>query len=210
MTESDHDRVTNIFAEAMELPAPRRGAFLDSTCAGEPGLRRELDELLGCADGASAAFDAAAQEIVEPDPGRIGPYELLEPVGEGGMAVVYKARQHHPVKRTVAIKLIKLGMDTRQFVARFESERQALAMMDHPNVARVFDAGSTDTGRPYFVMEDVPGKPILPWADQRELTLRQRLELFIPVCEAVEHAHQKGIIHRDIKSSNVLVSEVDG
>src|SRR5688572_1846858 len=210
MSRLDQDRVMSILADAVELPAPARRAFLDSTCATEPELRREVEELLACADPAAAAFEAAEQQIVQPDPGRIGPYELVEPIGEGGMAVVYKARQHHPVKRTVAIKLIKLGMDTRQFVARFESERQALAMMDHPNVARVFDAGSTGSGRPYFVMEHVPGEPILDWCDARRLALRDRLALFVPVCEAVEHAHRKGIIHRDLKSSNVLVTEVDG
>ena len=206
----DHDRVTDLFAEARQLPPARRGAFLDSTCAGESELRREVEELLSCADGASAAFDAAEKQIVESDPQRIGPYQLLEPIGEGGMAIVYKAQQHHPVKRIVAIKLIKLGMDTRQFVARFESERQALAMMDHPNLARVYDAGSTEIGRPYFVMEYVAGEPILRWCDARQLPIRQRLELFISVCDAVEHAHRRGIIHRDLKDSNVLVADVDG
>jgi serine/threonine protein kinase/Tfp pilus assembly protein PilF len=200
----------DIFAEAMELPGSRRAAFLDSTCAGEPNVRREVDKMLACADRASAVFDAAAQQIIQPDPEAIGPYQLLEPIGEGGMAIVYKAQQHHPVKRIVALKLIKLGMDTRQFVARFESERQALAMMDHPNVARVYDAGSTEGGRPYFVMEYVAGEPILRWCDARQLPLAARLELFIAVCDAVEHAHRKGIIHRDLKDSNVLVAEVDG
>lgn len=192
MNRLDPDRVMNILAEAMELPVPRRDAFLDSTCVGEPGLRRELEELLRCADPASAVFDAAAQQIVQPDPEQIGPYQLLEPIGEGGMAIVYRAQQHHPVRRIVAVKLIKLGMDTRQFVARFESERQALAMMDHPHVAHVYDAGSTESGRPYFVMEYVPGESILKWCDARKLPLRQRLELFIAVCEAVEHAHRRG------------------
>jgi len=210
MGRLDHDRVMSILAEAMEVAPSSREAFLDSTCAGQSDLRREVQELLSCAERASAAFDDASQQIIQPDPDRIGPYELLGPIGEGGMAVVYKAQQHQPVKRIVAVKLIKLGMDTRQFVARFESERQALAMMDHPNVAQVYDAGSTDTGRPYFVMEYVAGERILEWCDARKLTVRERLELFIPVCEAVEHAHRKGIIHRDLKSSNVLVTEVDG
>ena len=210
MNGTDHDRVMTILAEAMELPVARRHAFLDSTCPGEPDVRREVEDLLACAHPAEQAFDAAAQQIIQPDPERIGPYELVEPIGEGGMATVYRAQQHHPVKRTVAVKLIKLGMDTRQFVLRFEAERQALAMMDHPNVARVFDAGSTDTGRPYFVMEYVPGQHILNYCDERKLGLRQRLELFTVVCEAVEHAHRKGIIHRDLKSSNVLISESDG
>lgn len=210
MSGLDHDRVMNILAEAMELAAPRRGEFLDSTCAGDPELRRELDELLCCAERASTTFDTALQQIVQLDPHRIGPYEILEPIGEGGMAIVYRAQQHHPVRRVVAIKLIKLGMDTRQFVARFESERQALGMMDHPNVARIFDAGATETGRPYFVMEYVPGNSILEYCDQHELGLRQRLELFSIVCHAVEHVHRKGIIHRDIKDSNVLVTQIDG
>ena len=210
MKPVDQDRVMSVLAEAVELPPAQRAGFLDLTCAGEPDLRREVEELLTCADPAASVFDAAAQHIVQPDPDRIGSYEILEPIGEGGMAVVYRAQQHHPVRRTVAIKLIKLGMDTRQFVARFESERQALALMDHPNVARVYDAGSTDTGRPYFVMEYVAGAPLLDYCDAHHLDLRQRLELFAVVCKAVEHAHRKGIIHRDLKNSNVLVAEVDG
>jgi serine/threonine protein kinase len=209
MSRMDQDRVLNILADAVELPGPARVAFLDSTCGGEADLRREVEELLACADPAVAAFDAAAQQIVHPDPERIGPYEILEPIGEGGMAVVYKAQQHHPVKRVVAVKLIKLGMDTRQFVARFEAERQALALMNHANVARVFDAGSTETGRPYFVMEYVPGQPILEYCDDHHLSVRERLELFTVVCDAVEHAHRKGIIHRDIKNSNVLITQAD-
>src|SRR5262245_11206336 len=203
MSRLDQDHVMDILAEVLDLPHAKRAAFLDSTCARRPDLRRELEELLACADRASATFDAAAQQIVQPDPEQIGPYEILEPIGEGGMAIVYKARQHHPVARTVALKLIKLGMDTRQFVARFESERQTLAMMDHPNVARVYDAGSTETGRPYVVMEYVPGQALLEYCDQRQLGIRKRLELFIVVCDAVEHAHRKGIIHRDLKDSNV-------
>src|SRR5687767_7168993 len=210
MTQLDQDRVMNILAEAVELPPPGRRAFLDSTCAGEPELRREVEELLACADPAAAAFAAAAQQIVQPDPDRIGPYQILEPIGEGGMAIVYKAQQLQPVKRVVAIKLIKLGMDTRQFVARFEAERQALAMMDHPHVARVYDAGATETGRPYFVMEHVPGQPMLEYCDEHHLGVRERLDLFILVCDAVEHAHRKGIIHRDLKNSNVLITEIDG
>src|SRR3954454_13031257 len=210
MNELDPDRVMSILADAMELPIARRGAFLDSTCLGEPELRREVEELLGCADNASTAFDAAAQQIVQSDPDQIGPYQIIEPIGEGGMAIVYRAKQQFPVKRTVALKLVKLGMDTRQFVARFEGERQALAVMDPPNVARVYDAVSTDTGRPYFVMEYVPGPPILKYCDAQNLDLRARLALFVVVCEAVEHAHRKGIIHRDLKDANVLVAEVDG
>ena len=201
----------DILAEAMELPAARRIAFLDSACAGDDAdVRTEVEELLGFAEQASASFEAASEQLVQLDPEQIGPYEILEPVGEGGMAIVYKARQQQPVQRVVALKLIKLGMDTRQFVTRFESERQALALMDHPNIARVFDAGSTQTGRPYFVMEYVPGESLLRYCDEHHLGLRERLELFVVVCDAVEHAHRKGIIHRDIKDSNVLVSVIDG
>ena len=140
----------------------------------------------------------------------IGPYKLLEQIGEGGMGTVWMAQQTEPVKRLVAVKLIKAGMDSRQVIARFEAERQALALMDHPNIARVLDAGTTDAGRPYFVMELVKGVPITRYCDEHHLTPRQRLELFIPVCQAVQHAHQKGIIHRDLKPSNVLVALYDG
>ena len=140
----------------------------------------------------------------------IGPYQLLEVIGEGGMGQVWLAEQKYPVRRRVAIKLIKVGMDTREVVARFESERQALALMDHPAIAKVFEAGSTPTGRPYFAMEYVAGMPITSYCDKHRLTLRQRMELFILVCEGVQHAHQKAIIHRDLKPSNILVSEIDG
>ncbi len=139
----------------------------------------------------------------------IGPYKLLQQIGEGGMGIVYMAEQQEPVRRKVALKIIKPGMDRRQVIARFEAERQALAMMDHQNIAKVFDAGTTDTGRPYFVMELVHGVPLTSFCDDNRLTLRQRLELFIPVCHAIQHAHQKGIIHRDVKPSNVLVTMYD-
>ncbi len=140
----------------------------------------------------------------------IGPYKLIEPIGEGGMGSVWMAQQTEPVKRLVAVKLIKAGMDSRQVIARFEAERQALALMDHPNIARVLDGGTTSGGRPYFVMDLVKGVPITRYCDEHHLTPRQRLELFIPVCQAVQHAHQKGIIHRDLKPSNVLVALYDG
>ncbi len=141
---------------------------------------------------------------------RVAHYKILEPLGEGGFAVVYLAEQTEPVRRRVALKIIKLGMDTKQVIARFEAERQALAMMDHPNVAKVFDAGVSETGRPYFVMEYVPGEPITNYCDRHRLTTRERLELLMQACEAVQHAHQKGIIHRDLKPSNVLVAVKDG
>ena len=140
----------------------------------------------------------------------IGPYKLLQQIGEGGMGIVYMAEQEKPVRRRVALKIIKPGMDTKQVIARFEAERQALALMDHQNIARVLDAGTTETGRPYFVMELVHGVPITKYCDDTQLTPRERLELFIPVCQAIQHAHQKGIIHRDIKPSNVLVTLYDG
>src|SRR2546426_859701 len=140
----------------------------------------------------------------------LGPYKLLEQIGEGGMGTVWMAQQTEPVKRLVAVKLIKAGMDSRQVIARFEAERQALALMDHPNIARVLDAGTTSAGRPYFVKDLVKGVPITRYCDEHHLTPRQRLDLFIPVCQATQHAHQKGIIHRDIKPSNVMVTLYDG
>src|SRR5262249_31734326 len=139
-----------------------------------------------------------------------GPYKLLQQIGEGGMGTVFMAEQTQPVQRKVALKIIKPGMDSKQVIARFEAERQALALMDHPNIARVLDAGTSSTGRPYFVMDLVKGVPIPRYCDEHRLTPRQRLELFLPVCQAVQHAHQKGIIHRDLKPSNVLVALYDG
>src|SRR5436190_1802608 len=136
----------------------------------------------------------------------LGPYKLLEQIGEGGFGVVFMAEQHQPMRRKVALKVVKPGMDTRQVVARFEAERQALALMDHPNIARVFDGGETASGRPYFVMELVRGIPITNFCDQNHLPVRGRLELFVNVCQAVQHAHQKGLIHRDLKPTNVLVT----
>ena len=161
---------------------------------------------------ATGAFPDAAGAAASPEvPGAlIGPYKLVEEIGEGGMGTVWMAQQTEPVKRLVAVKLIKAGMDSRQVIARFEAERQALALMDHPNIARVLDAGTTSAGRPYFVMDLVKGVPITRYCDEHHLTPRQRLELFIPVCQAVQHAHQKGIIHRDLKPSNVLVALYDG
>src|SRR5215469_1204097 len=143
-------------------------------------------------------------------PETIGPYRILEKMGEGGMGIVYKAEQREPVRRIVALKVVKLGMDTREVVARFEAERQALALMSHPNVAKVFEAGVTEQGRPYFAMEFVAGVPLTDYCDQNKLTIRERLEIFIPICQAVQHAHQKGIIHRDLKPTNILVTLVDG
>ncbi len=153
---------------------------------------------------------AAEAPVIEQAGDRIGRYKLLEKIGEGGYGVVYMAEQTEPIRRRVALKIVKLGMDTRQVIARFEAERQALALMDHPNIAKVLDAGATDTGRPYFVMELVRGIRITDYCDEQNLSTRERLDLFIQVCQAVQHAHQKGIIHRDLKPSNVLVTELDG
>jgi serine/threonine protein kinase len=157
-------------------------------------------------DGATIGSDLAdgTPEIF------IGPYRLVRQIGEGGMGVVYHAQQLHPIRRDVALKVIKPGMDTKQVIARFETERQALAVMDHPHIARVFDAGTTSTGRPYFVMELVGGSAITQYCDTKRLTVRERIELFIPICQAIQHAHQKGVIHRDIKPSNILVTEQEG
>ena len=155
-----------------------------------------------------------ADTFIDPDADfgqeTVGPYKLLQPLGEGGMGSVYMAEQQEPVRRRVALKVIKAGMDTRQVIARFEAERQALAMMDHQHIARVLDAGTTEDERPYFVMELVQGIPITEYCDRNQLTLQDRLQLLIPVCHAIQHAHQKGIIHRDIKPSNILVTLYDG
>jgi eukaryotic-like serine/threonine-protein kinase len=178
---------------------------LDAASAGsmDATLLPELDQ--------SVSADRKGPRPITEGPGTcIGAYNLLERIGEGGMGTVYIAEQEKPVRRRVALKIIKAGMDTDQFVARFEAERQALALMDHPSIARVFDAGTTDSGRPFFVMELVKGVPITDYCDQARLSTEQRLELFMPVCQAIQHAHQKGIIHRDIKPSNVMVTSVDG
>jgi serine/threonine protein kinase/tetratricopeptide (TPR) repeat protein len=214
-TESETKR---IFCEALERgPGPRRREYLDRAC-GDRAMRSRVEELLRAHDDADDFLECPAVRLaptpgssVVPGPGTaIGPYRLLEPIGEGGMGIVYLARQEQPVRREVALKVIKPGMDTRQVIARFESERRALALMDHLHIARVLDAGATDGGRPYFVMELVRGVPITEYCDQEGLSIPERLRLFIPVCQAVQHAHQKGIIHRDLKPSNVLVTLVDG
>ncbi len=212
--------VEAIFSAALGKRSPtERAAYLDEACGGDPELCRRLERLLEAhpqlgsfLQGEPTELGSIAQEppAHESPVTVIGPYKLLQPIGEGGMGTVFMAEQTHPVRRTIALKLIKAGMDTRQVIARFEAERQALALMDHPNIARVLDAGATESGRPYFVMELVKGLPITRYCDERRLTPRQRLELFIPVCHAVQHAHQKGIIHRDLKPSNVLMALYDG
>ena len=274
----EHDDVKSIFLQAVEHCEPGEwSAFLDGACKGEEQLRRRVEVLLAAHLGADSVLDGAApgvsptldQPIGEQPGSQLGPYKLLQQIGEGGMGTVWMAEQHEPVRRRVAIKLIKPGMDSRQVLARFEAERQALSLMDHPNIAKVLDAGTIETGgrrreaggeersvdrttppmkrpdsageesrspvdapsrnvqppvsrlpspasglppvgRPYFVMELVKGQPITEYCDARQLTPHERLQLFLPVCHAIQHAHQKGIIHRDIKPSNVLVAEYDG
>jgi WD40 repeat protein/serine/threonine protein kinase len=212
----------DVFLMAVKLPPEQWDACLTQACAGDPDLQRRVAELLRSHQEIGTFMDLPAgavglQElsldspILLTPPGTvIGRYKLLEPIGEGGYGVVFMAEQIEPVQRKVALKIIKAGMDTRQVIARFEAERQALALMDHPNIAKVFDAGVTDTGRPYFVMELVKGVPMTKYCDEHRLTPRDRLELFIQVCQAVQHAHQKGIIHRDLKPSNVLIAQYDG
>jgi serine/threonine protein kinase len=208
----------SIFAAALDIDDPAaRAAYLDEVCDGDPGLRRHLDELLAAQEdlgsflARSPVVSEGTSESVREGPGsHIGPYKLLQQIGEGGMGVVYMAEQTEPVRRKVALKIIKPGMDSAQVVARFEAERQALAMMDHLNIAKVFDARMTESGRPYFVMELVYGVPITKFCDENRLTPRQRLELFVPVCQAIQHAHTKGVIHRDVKPSNILVTMYDG
>ncbi len=213
-------RERDIFIEALEKGDPsERAALLDDACAGDATLRREVERLLAeherqesfILDTPPAGLDATDDRPLSEGPGAvIGAYKLLEQIGEGGFGVVFLAEQTRPVKRRIALKVIKPGMDTREVIGRFEAERQALALMDHPNIAKVFDAGATETGRPYFVMDLVKGVPITEYCDQQQLTVRQRLELMASVCHAVQHAHQKGVIHRDLKPSNVLVAEYDG
>ncbi len=226
-----------LFDTARELKDPdERSAFLERACNGDSGLRARIDELLATEAEAERFFaegslalslpgsaappswsSSTSSEAVPPTlldeesvGTRIGRYKLVQKIGEGGCGVVYMAEQEEPVRRRVALKIIKLGMETKSVIARFEAERQALAMMDHPNIARVFDAGATDRGSPYFVMELVRGVRITKYCDKNHLNIRQRLDLFIQICHAIQHAHQKGIIHRDIKPSNIMVSLHDG
>jgi serine/threonine protein kinase/tetratricopeptide (TPR) repeat protein len=206
-----------IFIEAIQEECPaERQAYLDRACGSDTVLRQRVEGLLRDCEKAANFLDtpalvASADELIAERPGTlIGSYKLLEQIGEGGFGVVFMAEQQRPVRRRVALKVLKPGMDTRQVVARFEAERQALAHMDHPHIAHVFDGGETPTGRPYFVMELVKGVPITDFCDQNHLSVRERLDLFVSVCQAVQHAHQKGIIHRDLKPSNVLVALYDG
>ena len=227
------ERTEEIFYQALQLECvEERDAFLATACAGDSQLRAAVEQMLASQAGAEQWFrgsgpadclpqalasTAGSEGLVDPQFApreevgkRIGPYKLLQELGEGGCGVVYMAEQEAPVRRKVALKVIKLGMDTKNVIARFEAERQALALMDHPNIARVLDAGATETGRPYFVMELVRGTRITTYCDEHCLEARQRLDLFVLVCHAIQHAHQKGIIHRDIKPSNILITMHDG
>src|SRR5438874_967147 len=238
MTEHAKDAEGIFLAALDEATARERAAYIEGACAEDAELLRRVRELLDCHQGSQGPLDVPPPGLggtvnvppINERPGTvIGPYKLLQQIGEGGMGVVWMAEQTEPVKRKVALKIIKPGMDSRQVIARFEAERQALAMMDHVNIARVFDGGTTaepdalargmakslayasgSAGRPYFVMELVHGVPITKYCDDNHLTPRQRLELFVPVCQAIQHAHQKGIIHRDVKPSNVMITLYDG
>jgi serine/threonine protein kinase/WD40 repeat protein len=219
---STEDRLLTIFSEALERPAAERGVYLDQACGTDADLRARVEALLRAHDEAGPFLDdgparSSVRDTTWNGHGAaeaagtiIGPYKLLELIGEGGMGTVWMAEQREPLQRKVALKIVKAGMDSRQVVARFEAERQALALMDHPHIAKVFDCGATACGRPYFVMELVKGTPINRYCDEHRLTPRERLDLFLPVCRAVQHAHIKGVIHRDIKPANVLVAPYDG
>ncbi|MFH1418719.1 MAG: serine/threonine-protein kinase, partial [Planctomycetota bacterium] len=223
MTPEQHEKAMQVFNEAVGLAVEDRAAFVDNACGGDAIVKAEVDSLMAHDAGPGSELDSPAlgsdfdlNRIAETrsaeheQPQRIGPYRILDKLGEGGMGIVYLAKQTEPVRRRVALKLIKPGMDSREVIARFESERQALAMMSHPNVARVFDAGVSEQGRPYFVMELVEGLRITEHCDRHRLSIEERIDLFVRVCEAVQHAHQKGIIHRDLKPGNILVECNDG
>jgi serine/threonine protein kinase len=216
--------VKEIFADAIErTSADDRAAFVASACAGDDRLLREVETLLASFDAAdeflsdepATTVGVEGSEAGPPRAGErpgswVGRYKLVKQIGEGGFGTVFLAEQFTPMRRQVALKIIRRGMDSAQVIARFEAERQALAMMDHPNIARVFDAGETVNARPYFVMELVDGVSITDYCDRNELSIAQRVRLFASVCRAIEHAHQKGVIHRDLKPTNVLVTEQDG
>jgi len=213
---AQHEKLKEILAEATgKATAAERAAYLDGACGQDTELRARVEALLQAHDSAGAFLEESvlrpADAPIGEGPGDvIGHYKLLEQIGEGGFGVVFMAEQLEPIRRRVALKVIKPGMDTKQVIARFEAERQALALMDHPNIARVFEAGATATGRPYFVMELVPGVPLTRFCDANDFSPQERLRLFMTVCEAVQHAHQKGVIHRDLKPSNILVTLHDG
>ena len=214
MSLDQEHRLEEVFSAARELPPLERSAFLERACGDDAELRRQADSLLEAHEQAGHFLQpiialSPASAPFEKSGDRIGRYKLLQQIGEGGFGAVWMAEQEEPVRRRVALKIIKLGMDTKEVVARFEAERQAMAMMDHPNIAIVFDGGATATGRPYFVMELVKGIPITDYCDVNKLSTHERLGLFMQVCHAVQHAHQKGVIHRDLKPSNILVTVKD-
>ena len=207
-----------IFLQALDCESPEEACAVSRRIlAGHPATAARVDDLLRAHQeagrflgGVSLPNVTSDKDITERPGATVGPYKLLEQIGEGGFGVVFLAEQQQPMRRRVALKILKAGMDTRQVIARFEAERQALAMMDHRHIAKVLEAGATDAGRPYFVMELVQGVPITEYCDRCNLTMRERLELFVNVCQPVQHAHQKGIIHRDLKPTNVLVAIEDG
>jgi len=210
-TQAEWQRIKDLFGAALERLPAERDAFLRDACGEDASLREEVASLLQAHDCAGGILERPPNFLL---PGAvvrtIGPYRLLEKIGEGGMGQVWLAEQATPIQRRVALKLIRGGMYDDSLIRRFQAERQSLAVMDHPSIARVFDAGATPEGQPYFVMEYVPGVPITDYCDEKQLKIRDRLELFVKVCEGVQHAHQKAIIHRDLKPANILVSEVDG
>jgi len=213
----DRTRIREIFADAAELTSSERAAFLDRACGNDAELRREVESLLRAMEGAGDYFKGLQRSVDDATSAHedlsgtsVGGFKLLERIGEGGFGVVYMAEQERPLRRRVAIKILKAGMDSRAILARFEAERQALAAMDHPNIARIFDAGMTEHGRPYFAMELLRGTSITEYCDENRLTPRERVALMLPVCDAVHHAHMKGIIHRDLKPSNVIITHQDG
>ena len=222
MTPERWQQVKDIFDGAVECRPASRMAYLRHSCRDDDELRREVESLLASDMQTGSLLDNPLMETgtgarAPTNPGdprtqndSFGPYLPVRVLGEGGMGAVYLARQQQPIRREVALKVVKLGLDSRQVLERFEIERQALALMSHPNIAQVFDAGISDTGRPYFVMEYVNGISITEYSDQNRLSNTERMELFMSVCRAIQHAHQKGVIHRDIKPSNVLVSIQDG
>ncbi len=213
-----HQKVKSIFLAALQIDgSSERDAYVADACGTDPSLRKEVGSLLSAHEEAEdflvRATDASISESCDAAPAlgtSIGPYKIREQIGEGGMGVVYLAEQREPVQRKVALKIIKIGMASQDVMTRFAAERQALAIMDHPNIARVFDGGTTEAGQPYFVMELVQGPPLTDYCDRHKLKTRERLELFEKVCCAVQHAHQKGVIHRDLKPSNILVPQIDG
>ena len=204
--------VKDLFGAALEVAPERRSEFLKDACGSNESLRVEIESLLSAYEKSSELSQSPwPAAVLDPTaPQFIGPYHLLEKLGEGGMGQVWLAEQSTPVRRRVALKLIRGGIYDSALLQRFQAERQSLAIMDHPAIAKVFDAGTTEAGQPYFVMEYVAGLPITEYCDQKKLNIRERIELFIEVCEGVQHAHQKAIIHRDLKPANILVVEVDG